>query len=223
MTPTIYYCYDAYCGWCYGFSTVMQKIAEEYKDRIFFETLSGGMIPKESAQHIGKTAGYIQGAYKNVEDLTGIKFGEDYLWHIKNPDQSDWFPHSEKAAVAMAIFKEFHPDQTVSFAADLQKALHFEGRDLTDDEAYRHLLEKYEIPADIFYQKLHAPEYLEKANYEFSLVKQLQVTGFPAVLLQADELKFYLLARGFTDYDTLKTRIDNVLAEINQTELPKNT
>ena len=109
MTPTIYYCYDAYCGWCYGFSQVMQKIAEEYKDRIFFETLSGGMIPKESAQHIGKMAGYIKGAYKNVEDMTGIKFGEDYLWHINNPEQSDWFPHSEKAAIAMAVFKDYHP------------------------------------------------------------------------------------------------------------------
>jgi putative protein-disulfide isomerase len=201
----------------------MQKISEEYKDRIFFETLSGGMIPKESVQHIGKMAGYIRGAYKNVEDLTGIKFGEDYLWHINNPDKSDWFPHSEKAAIAMVIFKDYHPEQTVAFAADLQKALHFEGRDLTDDEAYRHLLEKYEIPADEFYTKLHSTEYEEKANYEFSLVKQLQVTGFPAVLLQVDELKFYLLARGFTDYDTLKTRIDNVLAEINQSELPKNT
>jgi putative protein-disulfide isomerase len=42
----------------------------------------------------------------------------------------------------------------------------------------------------------------------------LQVTGFPAVLLQADELKFYLLSRGYTDYETLKARIDNVLAEI---------
>ena len=181
------------------------------------------MIPKESSQHIGKMASYIKGAYKNVEDMTGISFGEDYLWHINNPDKSDWFPHSETAAIAMVIFKEYHPDQSVAFAADLQKALHFEGRDLTDNEAYRHLLDKYEIPAEEFYQKLHAEEYLEKANYEFSLVKQLQVTGFPAVLLQADELKFYLLAKGFTDYSTLKTRIDNVLAEIKGAELLKNT
>jgi putative protein-disulfide isomerase len=214
MTPTIYYCYDAYCGWCYGFSLVIQKIAEEYKNQIFFETLSGGMIPKESSQHIGKMASYIKGAYKNVEDMTGIKFGEDYLWHINNPEESDWFPHSEKAAIAMVVFKDYYPDQTVSFAADLQKALHFEGRDLTDNEAYRHLLEKYSIPADEFYQKLNSDEYIEKAYYEFSLIKQLQVTGFPAVLLQADEMKFYLLSRGYTDYETLKKRIDNVLAEI---------
>jgi len=79
MTPTIYYCYDAYCGWCYGFSLVIQKIAAEYKDQIFFETLSGGMIPKESSQHIGKMASYIKGAYKNVEDMTGIKYVYPHL------------------------------------------------------------------------------------------------------------------------------------------------
>ena len=32
MQPVIYYCYDAYCGWCYGFSPVIKKIADEYKD-----------------------------------------------------------------------------------------------------------------------------------------------------------------------------------------------
>ncbi len=209
--PVIYYCYDAYCGWCYGFSKVMTRIYDEYKDRLDFETLSGGMIPKESAQHIGKMAGYIKGAYKNVEELTGVSFGDEYLWHINNPELTDWFPHSEKAAIAMCVFKDYHPENTVHFAADLQKALHIEGRDLTDDEAYRHLLEKYNIPADEFYEKLKSEEYLEKAHYDFSLCRQLQVTGFPAVFFQADELKFYLLARGYTDYETLKSRIEQVI------------
>ena len=31
------------------------------------------------------------------------------------------------------------------FATDLQYALNYEGRDLTDDEAYRHLLAKYSL------------------------------------------------------------------------------
>ena len=211
--PVIVYCYDAYCGWCYGFSNVMTRIYDEYKDRFDFETLSGGMIPVESAHHIGRMAGYIQGAYKNVEELTGVKFGDDYLWHINNPDKSDWYPHSEKAAIAMAVFRDYHPDNTVHFAADLQKALHIEGRDLTDDEAYRHLLEKYDIPADEFYEKLRSEVYKEKAYYDFSLCRQLQVTGFPAVLMQTDDLKFYLLAKGYTDYQTLKERIDKIEAE----------
>lgn len=214
--PTIYYCYDAYCGWCYGFSPVISRIAEEYQDRLAFETLSGGMIPKEGKHHISKMSGYILGAYKSVEERTGIRFGEDYLWHLRNPERSDWFPDSEKPAIAMAVFREYHPDRTVAFAADLQKSLYEEGRDLTDDEAYRHLLDKYGIPAEEFYRKLHEESYREKALYDFALCKQLQVTGFPAVLMQVDDLKFYLLARGYTDYDTLKARISQVLKEIPQ-------
>lgn len=212
--PTLIYCYDAYCGWCFGFSSVMTRLFAEYRDRLDFEVLSGGMIPRESAQPIGSVAGYIRDAYTNVEELTGVRFGEDYLWHIHNPELSDWFPHSEKAAVALAVFRDYHPHDTVLFAADLQHALYVEGRDLTDDEAYRHLLAKYGIPAEEFYRLLRSEEYLDRAKHDFALVKQLQVTGFPAVLLQADESKFYLLAKGYTDHDTMKQRIDRVIAEM---------
>ncbi|MFT3902908.1 MAG: DsbA family protein [Niabella sp.] len=216
---TIYYCYDAYCGWCYGFSKVMAWFAEDFKGKFFFEVLSGGMIPKESAKHISTTAPYIREAYKQVEELTGVVFGQDYLWHINNPQDSDWYPHSEMPAVAMCVFKEYRPDDQVAFAADLQYALHYEGRDLTDEEAYRHLLVKYDIDADDFYAKLHDESYIEKAHYEFALCRQLQVTGFPQVLLQVSETKFYLLAKGYTTYENLTARLANILQEIGTENL----
>lgn len=216
MHPVVIYCYDAYCGWCYGFSPVIKKIAEVYKDEFDIEVLSGGMIITDKPKHIGITAGYIQKAYKNVEELTGIEFGQDYLWHINNPDESDWYPSSEKPAIALCVFKEYYPDLQVAFVSDLQYSLHYEGRDLCDDEAYLHLLQQYEIPVDEFYEKLRDPIYKEKAYYEFALCKQLQVTGFPTLLLQVSESKFYLLARGFTNYENLKPTIDGVLEELRK-------
>jgi putative protein-disulfide isomerase len=162
-------------------------------------------------------APYIQKAYKVVEERTGIAFGKDFLWHIFNPELSDWFLDSEKAAIALCVFKEYYPQRQVEFAADLQYALNFEGRDLCDDEAYRHLLEKYSIQPEAFYSKLKSEAYKEQAHYEFQLCKQLQVTGFPCVLMQTSETKFHLLARGFTDYETLKARIENLLKEIQLT------
>jgi len=216
VNPAIYYCYDAYCGWCYGFSKVMTQIAEDYKDSIVFDVLSGGMIMPEEPQHFAPLAKYIQTAYKQVEETTGAKFGEDFLWHVFHPEETDWFPDSTKAAIALCIFKEHHPDKAVFIASDIQHALNYEGRDLTDDEAYRHLLEKYHIPADTFYEKLKSEEYREKAYYEIALVKQLQVKGFPCVLMQVTDSKFYLLAQGYTDYETLKNRVDKVLAEVTE-------
>ena len=214
MKPVLIYCYDAYCGWCYGFSPVIKKLADEYKDKLETDVLSGGMILPEKPTHISAMAPYIQKAYKTVEELTGIKFGEDFLWHIFNYEDSDWYPNSEKPAIAMCIFKEFYPKRAVEFASGLQYALNYEGRDLTDDEAYMHLLEKYSIHPEVFYDRLKSEEYKEKAYYEFSLVKQLQVTGFPCVFIQTGELKFHMVARGFTDYKAVRERIDNVLSAV---------
>ncbi|HET7116489.1 MAG TPA: DsbA family protein [Hanamia sp.] len=210
---TLIYCYDAYCGWCYGFSEVIKKINSQYKNKLEFEVLSGGMILPNEPVSIGATAKYIEDEYKRVEEITGIKFGEDYLWHIKHPDASDWFPNSEKPAIALCVFKDYYPEQQISFATDLEFALHFEGRDLTDDEAYRLLLEKYNIPAEEFYEKMDDKEYKEQAYHEFALCKQLNVTGFPVVFIQLSDTKFYMIARGYTDYEPLNERIQNVLKE----------
>ncbi len=212
--PTLIYCYDAYCGWCYGFSPVIKKIAEQYKNELYMEVLSGGMMIGDGAMPIEKIGPYIQSAYKRVEELTSIKFGEDFLWHIHNPDKSDWVMNSEKPAIALCVFKEYFPDQAILFATDLQYALNYEGRDLDDDEAYRHLLQKYKISETEFYAKLKSNEFKEKAHYEFALCKHLQVTGFPQVLLQQSDSKFYLISKGFSDYDTVNLRIKNVLKEL---------
>lgn len=121
--------------------------------------------------------------------------------------------NSEKPAIALCIFKELHPEKQLEFASSLQYALNYEGRDLDDDEAYRHLLEIYELAPDDFYTKLSSAAYKEKARYEFALCKQLQVTGFPTVLLQTAATKFYLLARGFTQYEDICAGLDQVLNE----------
>ncbi len=214
MQPLLIYCYDAYCGWCYGFSPVMKQIAETFKTELAVEVFSGGMMVEDTVAPIEKIAPYIQAAYKRVEELSGIKFGDDFLWHINHPELSDWVMNSEKPAIALCIFKEYYPERQMEFASDLQYALNYEGRDLDDDEAYRHLLEKYSIQPEAFYIKLKSDAYKEMAYYEFALCKQLQVDAFPAVLMQTGESKFHLLAKGYTPYIELAERITMVLKEI---------
>jgi putative protein-disulfide isomerase len=214
MKPVLIYCYDAYCGWCYGFSPVIKQVADNYKDILDLEVLSGGMMVGEKVMPIEKIGPYIASDYKRVEELTGIKFGEDFLWHIINPDRSDWVMNSEKPAIALCILKEYYPDRQLEFASDLQYALNYEGRDLDDDEAYRHLLDKYNMQPEAFYSKLNDEEYKEMAYYEFALMKQLQVNGFPTLFIQTAELKFIMVARGYTPFEEVKQRIDAVLKDV---------
>ena len=211
MQPRLIYCYDAYCGWCYGFSPVIKKIAADFRDELEVDVFSGGMLVGDYTAPIEKIGPFIQGAYQQVEEMTGIRFGEDFLWHVKNPELSDWVMNSEKPAIALCIFREIYPERQLDFASDLQYALNYEGRDLDDDEAYRHLLDQYGIHPELFYSRLRSEEYKEKACYDFALCRQLQVTAFPAVLLQEAPTRFHLMARGFTPYEVLHERIETAL------------
>lgn len=217
MYPLLIYCYDAYCDWCFGFSPVIGRLEEEYRDRLSIEVLSGGMILPKQPKPVAVLANYLKQLSVEVVATTEVHYGADYLWHIEHPELSDWFPSSEKPAIALCILKAYRPLLAVHLACELLYALHVEGRDLCDDEAYRHLLEKYDIPADDFYSVLHSEAGKQAALDEFELCRKLHATAFPKLLLQVAANKLYSLTEGYSDYATIKERLDGILKKENNT------
>ncbi|MDF3076233.1 MAG: DsbA family protein [Sphingobacteriaceae bacterium] len=209
----IIYVYDALCGWCYGFSPVIKSIYDHQQERFDFEVLSGGMMLGDRSGPVGVVAAFIQTAYKTVEQTTGIVFGEPFLSQL---ERGEMIFDSEKPAIALSTFKSYQPDKAIVFAHDIQNSLYFEGRDLNDDDVYRYHAVNFGIDPDEFVYKMQMEEFKQAAYYDFALARQLGVTGYPAVLLQNKEEHFYLLARGFTDLETLEARIENVLKELGE-------
>jgi len=208
----IIYIYDALCGWCYGFSGVMSKIHQEYKNEFGFEVISGGMILGDREGPISNSAELIKSHLPRIEETTGVVFGESF-WGVL--EEGTQFQSSEKPSIALSVFKTFYPEKAVLFASDLQKATFINGADLSLDESYIPLIDKYDIPADVFLQKLNSEEFKQAAYYDFALAKQLQVSGYPAAFIKADDRNFYMIAKGYADYETMKLRIANVLSQLS--------
>ena len=208
---SIIYVYDALCGWCYGFSPVIKKVFEKYQAQFDFEVISGGMILGEREGPINEVAAYIKGAYKTVEDTTGVKFGENFVNIVL--EEGKLYFSSEKPAIALSVFKTIYPKKAIHFAHDLQSAIYHDGLDLSIDKSYVVLAEKYQINGQEFIEKLNTEEFKQAAYYDFVLAKQLQVTGYPAVLIKTGESNFYMIAKGYTDFESIELRIQNVLKE----------
>ena len=208
---SIIYVYDALCGWCYGFSPVIKKVFEKYQTQFNFEVISGGMILGEREGPLSEVAAYIKGAYKTVENTTGVKFGEIFVNEVL--EDGKLYFSSEKPSIALSVFKTIYPQKAILFAHDLQSAIYYDGLDLSKDESYIVLAEKYQINGHEFIEKLNAEEFKQAAYYDFALAKQLQVTGYPAVLIKTGESNFYMIAKGYTDFESIELRIQNVLKE----------
>jgi putative protein-disulfide isomerase len=203
---TIYYVFDPMCGWCFGFSGVIKQAAKDYQNDFEFVAISGGMVVGEREGPIGDFADYILGAYKRVEDMAGVKFGEPYLAQLKT---KTLYSSSVVPSIALAVFREFLPSRTIEFAGSLQDAMFVHGKDLRDDSVYVEMVKPYGIDPNIFIEKLHEASYKEKAFEGFQQSANFGVQGFPAVLGNRKG-KYYNLTNGYSSKKELYAVLDKL-------------
>lgn len=62
------YCFDALCGWCYGYTVVMESIYSKYRGKVDFNVVRGGLALGEREGFKNDVALYIKEvAYLQVE------------------------------------------------------------------------------------------------------------------------------------------------------------
>ncbi len=206
--PSIIYIYDALCGWCYGFSSVMKSLYSEHGSEYNFEVLSGGMVLGDRVGPISNIAPFIKQAMKPVEDKTGIKFGE----HFKNIlNIGSYICNSELSAVAMMAFKQQLPEKAVLFSAAIQEAFYFYGESLNDKDTYIKIAENLVADIELFENELNNPNTLVAANKDFDMIRRWGVTAFPAVLHFDGKQKLSMVSQGYIPKDELLKK----LAEFN--------
>jgi len=215
-TLKLIYVYDAHCSWCFAFSKIIAAIQDKYNKEFDYEVLSGGMI-------IGDRIGSIKDAappnileiYERIESFTGTAFGPEYL---KKVAQGDSLRNSEIPAIALAVFKSHLPEKALAYAHAIQQKLFVEALEIDDDTLYLSLATAFGLDGELFLQQMKMEKFADAARYEFALAKQLQVTGYPQLLVQTDETQFYLMAKGYTDFETLDERMQKVLEQLGKAQ-----
>jgi len=208
----LYYFYDALCGWCYGFSPVLQQFYQDHQNEIDIKPVSGGMVLGEREGPIGQVAPYIKQAYRTVEERTGVRFGNAFLEGVLEPGTavfSSWLP-----AVALSIVKAEKPEAAVSFAHALQRAIYYDGLAPAEPEAYGPLGASLGWKAKTFVSLLDNPTYREAARADFVHAREWGVGGFPTLILQQDD-QLSLLSQGYLPLHALEERLSNAQRKLS--------
>lgn len=206
--PTLYYIYDALCGWCYGFSPVMQKLQRQYAGQLAFEVLSGGMITGNRVQPIGAMAEYIRRASAQLESVTGVSPSEAYQANIL--DAGTYISNSVPPAVALCILKEASPGAQVPLASAIQGLLYAQGKDLNVADTYLPLAANQGLAEEVFRERFTDPAYEAKARKDFSQVQSWGIDGFPAVIGRKGSV-YFLLTHGFQPYEPMSEMVEQML------------
>lgn len=174
-----------------------------------FEVITGGMVTGARVGSISQIAGYISSAYKNVEETSGVLFGEAYLSGLlkDNSVVMDSVPPSK----AVEVVKQLNPAIQIPLVHALQKAHYFEGKDYNAESTYQYLCELFNLDNDRFIELWNSEEIAYRTNQNFQWSAQAGISGFPTTLLEYQQ-QYYLLAQGFLPLDQLEERLAKALA-----------
>ena len=210
-TPELIYVYDPLCGWCYGFSPVMKKIKERYGDSLTYSVYTGGLVLGDRVGTVKDKFEYVLDAYKQVEETSGTLFGEGFKTNILGKADEYVF-NSVPPGKAFVILKEMQPKNALNFAHDLQHAIYWDGKDIHQPEMYVEIAEKYGIDTSVFAQRFNDAAYDSLLTKDFETSAYYQAQGYPHVLLKKGD-QYYLLTKGYTNYENLEAVINKVLNE----------
>ena len=203
----LHYFYDPLCGWCYGFSKTIKTFYENHKHEMDFEVISGGMVKGEHEKPISDMAPFLRGAFKQVENTTGVKFGQAFLDRV---DEGTTILSSVPGSIAMSVFKSYHEDKAILYAADIQHAIYSEGVAPMDEAAFAEIASKYGIQTTEFLEKMKDDYFRKDAYDDFSVTQQFGVTGYPTTVLFYKE-EYFLLSKGYTSLEVLEKTLESVL------------
>ena len=205
---TVLYVFDPLCGWCYGFSPVMVKLYENYKDNIEFDVISGGMVVGDRIGPLGEKAAYIIEAYKVVEQKMGVKFGDEYVNKVL--EEGTAIQTSIPASKLLVAFKSLNESQGVLFAHELQNALYHYGVHPDNIEGLLDKSDTFGVKKSDILQLTKSEQVEAAMNHDFELSSRLGVTGFPTVFVIKDNT-INVIARGADSYENVSGRLTDLI------------
>lgn len=176
---TLIYIWDAYCGWCHGFSKSLKAFHENHPE-LPLKVISGGLF---SNQPIGNFP-HIPEANQRIHQLTGAEFGSGYKSLLK---EGTFLVDSEAAAIGLAALRSFAPERAYYLASAMQQAFYHKGKSLSDPETYREIASANGLDPEAVVTQMENRTFQEEALLDFTKSRQLGVTSYPTLLLQKDD------------------------------------
>ncbi len=210
--PTLIYVYDPLCGWCYGFHPVMEKLQKRFHDKLNLRVVPGGLAIDQNAQSIKEGYSYISDSLKQVENKTGIKFGENFKLLA---DEGSYFYDSMPGCKAQNTINQLAPEFALDFAGKLQSAFFVDGMDLNDQSTFHSLIEKYPFEVSAFDAVYSSDEIVNATYSNFEWCKKNGATAFPALLLEIGD-ETGLMSKGYRPYDTLESHLHHLIRNIEK-------
>lgn len=200
----LWYVADPMCSWCWGFSPVIERIRQEYGDRLSMELLLGGLRAGTKTPLPPQQREEILHHWHAVRLATGQPFS------FEGAMPQGFIYDTEPPSRAVIAASRISPDSVFPFFKTIQSAFYVDQQDVTRQEILERLAVVAGLGAQLFSQVFESDAVKELTLVHFQKVRQWSVHGFPAMVGQEDR-DYAVLTRGYCSFEDFRSRLDSWL------------
>ncbi len=201
---TLVYFGDPMCSWCWGITNSLRQLKEEYKGRLGFRLVMGGLRPGGGDLWNDEMKAFLREHWEHVAQASGQPFNYGLLdWEEFNYD-------TEPAARAVRVVRDIDSSKELDFYAAVQHAFYVENHDPNQLSFYKPVCEKLEIPFATFQSLFESEGYKQLVRQDFAYAQQVGVRGFPTVALQQGD-QLIAIARGYATFEQMRSKVEELM------------
>ena len=183
------------CSWCWGFAPELSALATDFDLPV--EVLLGGLRPGPEAAPLDlRMREYLRATWTRIESISGQPFNPAGL------DREGWIYDTELPSTAVVAARRQGPNAAWAMFARVQRAFYAEGSDVTDPAIYPELVRDLDLDTDRFLEHLDDPAVREETWSDFRRARELGLSAFPSLVLNADN-GLHLLTQGYATAEQL--------------------
>ena len=194
------YVADPMCSWCWGFMPVIERVRNDYDQRLKVELLLGGLRPGTAHPLPAAQRQQIIGHWHAVHRLTGQPF------QFEDAMPAGFIYDTEPASRAVVAVSKLTPEATFVFFRTVQFAFYVEQRNVTQPSVLSELSVEVGLEAQAFLHVFESQMARDITQAHFQKARQLGVHGFPT-LIGWHAGSYALISSGYCSFEELNPKI----------------
>jgi putative protein-disulfide isomerase len=205
MTTTLYYIHDPMCSWCWAFRPTYDVISTTLPKEVRLKLLLGGLAPDTDESMPEKTRQYVQNHWKTIQQkVPGTKFNFEF-WSKCKPRRST-YPACRAVIAARNQDTKYEDDMILT----IQRGYYLEARNPSEYKTLLSFALDIGLNSKKFEFDLNSNDTVEILQQEIMLTQQLGINGFPAMLLETDDVCTRLPVN-YGDPESTQLAINNIV------------
>jgi putative protein-disulfide isomerase len=183
VTATLYYIHDPMCSWCWAFRPTYDVISNTLPKNIYLKLLLGGLAPDTDESMPEETRQYVQNHWKTIQQqIPGTQFNFEF-WNKCKPRRSTY--PACRAVIAARKQDEKYEDDMIRA---IQHGYYLEARNPSDNKTLLSFALDIGLNKEKFEHDLDSSNTNKILQQEIKLTQQFSINGFPALLLEIDDV-----------------------------------